>query len=191
MNDLDPQATALVVIDVQKAFQDWERTGVGRNNPEALANIASLLDGFRAARSLIVHIRHRGAAPDSLFQGAACDVIPEAAERDGEPVLWKSVNSAFIGTGLEAMLRERGIRSVVISGATSNHCVETTTRMAGNLGFDARFVADATWTFDRRGPDGRLHRAEDIQAMTEANLSDEFAEIVSTREVLQALTESR
>lgn len=191
MNDMDPQSTALVVIDVQKAFQNWEHTGAGRNNPDALAAIASLLDGFRSARSLIFHIRHRGTAPDSPFQGSACDAIPEAAEQEGEPVLWKTVNSAFIGTGLEDMLREWGIRTVVICGATSNHCVETTTRMAGNLGFDARFVGDATWTFDRRGPDGRLHRAADIQAMTEANLSGEFAEIVAAGDVLRALAGER
>ncbi|WP_406858682.1 cysteine hydrolase family protein [Alsobacter sp. KACC 23698] len=185
---MDPRSTALIVVDVQKAFQDWEETGAGRNNPDAVGNIAALLDGFRSARSPIFHIRHRGAAPDSLFQGSACDVIQEAEERNGEPVLWKTVNSAFIGTGLEEMLRRQGVRTVVICGATSNHCVETTTRMAGNLGFDARFVGDATWTFDRRGPDGRMHRAQDIQAMTEANLSGEFAEIVASRDVLRTLS---
>lgn len=44
-----------------------------------------------------------------------------------------------------------------------------------------------TGTFDREGPDGRLHRAEDIQAMTEANLSGEFAEVVGARDVVRAL----
>ena len=184
MKDVDPQSTALVVIDVQKAFQDWERTGAGRNNPEALANIAALLDGFRAARSLIFHIRHRGTAPDSLFQGAACDVIPEAAERDGEPVLWKTVNSAFIGTDLEAMLREWGIRTVVISGATSNHCVETTARVAGNLGFTVYVVDDATATFDRTGYDGQYFPAEAVHALSLASLHGEFATVVTTDQLL-------
>ena len=46
--------------------------------------------------------------------------------------------------------------------------------MAGNLDFATRFVRDATWTFDRIGPDGELHTAAAIQAMTEANLSGEL-----------------
>ena len=57
--------------------------------------------------------------------------------------------------------------------------------MAGNLGFDTYLVADATATFDRVGPDGALHTAEDIQAMTLSNLNEEFATIVTTEEVLR------
>ncbi|MGL4314908.1 MAG: isochorismatase family protein, partial [Sphingomonas sp.] len=71
--------------------------------------------------------------------------------------------------------------------ATTNHCVETTTRMAGNLGFDAQLVRDATWTFDRIGPDGELHAAEDIHAMTLSNLNGEFARIVTAQDVVAAL----
>ena len=62
--------------------------------------------------------------------------------------------------------------------------------MAGNLGFDTRLVRDATWTFDRTGPDGDVHSAEDIHAMTLANLNGEFARIVLAAEAIAGLDDS-
>ena len=152
-------------------------------------DIADLLAAFRDRRAPIFHIRHEGTKPTSSFLpgGTGYAVKDEARERGGEPVIVKRVNSAFIGTDLEKRLRAAGITTVVICGATTNHCVETTTRMAGNLGFDARLVRDATWTFDRVGPDGDKHSAEDIHAMTLANLNGEFARIVTSAEAIAAL----
>jgi nicotinamidase-related amidase len=181
--------TALIVVDVQRAFDEWEAAGKRRNNPHAVARIADLLQAFRARSAPVFHIRHEGARPNSSFRPDATGyaVKDEACERSGEPVIVKRVNSAFIGTDLETRLRAAGITTLVICGATTNHCVETTTRMAGNLGFDARLVRDATWTFDRVGPDGDTHSAEEIHAMTLANLNGEFARIVTTAEAIAAL----
>jgi nicotinamidase-related amidase len=182
-------STALIVIDVQRAFDQWEAAGKRRNNPQAVDRIVDLLTAFRATGTPIFHIRHEGTRPNSSFLpgSAGYPVKDEAREVEGEPVLVKRVNSAFIGTDLERRLREAGIKTLVICGATTNHCVETTTRMAGNLGFDAWLVRDATWTFDRTGPDGDEHSAEDIHAMTLANLNGEFARIVSTSAAIAAL----
>jgi nicotinamidase-related amidase len=148
-----------------------------------------LLRAFREHGAPIFHIRHQGTHPKSSFlpDGTGYPVKDEAREIAGEPVIVKRVNSAFIGTDLEHRLHAAGINTLVICGATTNHCVETTTRMAGNLGFDTRLVRDATWTFDRRGPDGDEHLAEDIHAMTLANLNGEFARIVSASEAIAAL----
>jgi len=184
MNRLDPATTALIVIDVQKAFDQVEAERQ-RNNPQALDRIVDLLALFRAARAPIFHIRHAGQTLASRFHPAlpGHQVKDEAREWPGEAVLVKSVNSSFIGTDLEVLLRAGGVRSLVIVGATTNHCVETTARMAGNLGFDAMLVRDATWTFDRTGPDGDHHTADEIHAMTLANLMDEFAEIATAADV--------
>lgn len=181
--------TALIVIDVQRAFDEWEAAGKRRNNPQAVERIGDLLAAFRERGAPIFHIRHEGTRPNSSFRpdGTGYAVKHEARERVGEPVIVKRVNSAFIGTDLEARLRARGITTLIICGATTNHCVETTTRMAGNLGFDARLVRDATWTFDRVGPDGDAHSAEDIHAMTLANLNGEFAQIVTTAQAIASL----
>ncbi len=189
MNTLDPSHTALLVIDVQRAFDFWEAAGKRRNNPDAILRIADLLAAFRAARAPVLHVRHRGSQPGSSFavDGPGYQVRDEARELAGEPVVTKQVNSAFIGTDLEARLRAAAVRSVVVCGATTNHCVETTARMAGNLGFDTWLARDATWTFDRTGPDGDEHTAEAIHAMTLSNLSDEFARIASTAEIVGML----
>jgi nicotinamidase-related amidase len=192
MRNKPSSRTALIVVDVQRAFDEWEAAGKRRNNPEALARIVKLLAAFRTSNTPIFHIRHESMRPNSSFAPGATGypVKDEAREIEGEPVIVKRVNSAFIGTDLEARLRAAGITTLVICGATTNHCVETTTRMAGNLGFDARLVRDATWTFDRTGPDGDAHSAEEIHAMTLANLNGEFARIVSAAEAIAGLDDS-
>jgi nicotinamidase-related amidase len=179
----------LIVVDVQRAFDVWESAGARRNNPDALRRIAELLAAFRKVRAPIFHVRHASTEPDSWFrpERPGFEVMDEAREVGDEPVIVKQVNSSFIGTDLESRLRAAGLQTLVICGATTNHCVETTTRMAGNLGFDAWLVRDATWTYDRIGPDGDRHAAEEIHAMTLANLHEEFARIVTTGEALEAL----
>lgn len=186
---LVPGRTALVLIDVQQAFVEREEAGERRNNPQALANIGRLLAAFRERGMAIFHIRHASTEPDSRLRPDRSGYRPiEAArEREGEPVLVKHVNSAFIGTDLEKRLREAGHETLVIAGITTNHCVETTTRMAGNLGLDARLVADACYTFDRIGFGGQAESAEAIHRMTLSNLAGEFATIETTDTVLASL----
>ena len=184
---------ALVIVDVQRAFDEWEAAGKRRNNPDAVARIVDLLAAFRASGAPIFHIRHEGTRPNSTFcpERTGYAVKDEARERPGEPVIVKRVNSAFIGTDLEMRLRAGNITTLVICGATTNHCVETTTRMAGNLGFETALVRDASWTFDRIGPDGEAHSAESIHAMTLSNLNGEFARIVTTNEIVASLAAVR
>ena len=184
-----PTTTALILIDVQQAFVEREQAGERRNNPEALANIARLLAAFRENGVAIFHIRHASPEPASRLRpdGSGYQPMEEARERKGEPVLVKHVNSAFIGTDLEKRLRDGGYETLVIAGITTNHCVETTTRMAGNLGFDARLVSDACYTFDRIGFSGEVEGAETVHRMTLSNLKGEFATIETTDTVLAKL----
>ena len=180
---------ALLVIDVQKAFSEQETLGARRNNPDAEANIGRLLAGFRQAGLPVFHIHHASTEPLSRFRPECSGYAVQDFARPiaGEPVIVKNVNSAFIGTSLEADLRKAGIKRLVICGATSNHCVETSTRMAGNLGFEAELIGDACWAYDRTGLEGGIERAEDIHAMTLGNLHQEFASIRFTADFLAAL----
>jgi nicotinamidase-related amidase len=182
-----PRNAALIVIDVQQAFEDpsWGQ----RNNPGAEANIGALLAAWRATGRPLFHIQHRSQRTASLFHPDApgFPFKPQAAPLAGEPVLHKSVNSAFIGTDLEQRLRAAGIATVVICGLTTDHCVSTSTRMAGNLGFEALLASDAAATFERLGPDGRHYTAQQMHDTALASLHGEFATVVTTREVLEAL----
>lgn len=174
------------------AFVEWERAGLRRNNPDAVDNMARLLDAFRRGGLAIFHIRHASTETGSALrpEHSGYQPILRTREQPGEPVLVKHVNSAFIGTDLEQRLRDAGHRTLVIAGITTNHCVETTTRMAGNLGFEAQLVRDACYTFDRVGFDGRSESAEAIHNMTLSNLNGEFAAIVTTDAVIAAIADT-
>lgn len=180
-------ATALLVIDMQQGFLDplWGE----RNNPALENNVAALLDSFREAALPIVHIRHDSVSAQGHFHPGkpGNDALPDAQALADEPVHRKNVNSAFIGTSLERDLRSRGIRQLVVVGLTTNHCVSTTVRMSANLGFDTAVVADATAAFEGISIDGDRRPAEEVHATALSDLQEEFASIVDTASVIQAI----
>jgi nicotinamidase-related amidase len=180
-------AAALLLVDVQQGLDD-PRLGT-RNNPDAEERMADLLAGWRAAGHPVIHIQHLSLEPHSTLRAELPGVAfkSEVTPLPGEPVFQKHVNSAFIGTALEAHLRSHGIERLVVIGLTTDHCVSSTVRMAGNLGFDVTVVEDATATFERRGPDGEHYGAELMHRSALASLHGEFAEVRSAREVLAAL----
>jgi nicotinamidase-related amidase len=184
MNKL-PQSTALILIDVQNAFLD-PRWGE-RNNPEAESNIARLLTAWRSSGRPIRHVVHDSVEPNSpLRPDSPGNAIQDlAAPKAAEPVYRKHVNSAFIGTSLERDLRQDGIDTLVIVGLTTNHCVSTSARMAGNLGFTTFVVSDATATYARRNLDGTLRSAEAVHSAALSDIHEEFATVVETSEILK------
>jgi nicotinamidase-related amidase len=109
---------------------------------------------------------------------------------EGEPVITKNVNSAFIGTTLDEQLRDRGIHEIVIVGLTTPHCISTSTRMAGNLGYTVYLVADATAAFQLTNVDGTLCDAETVHRVSLTTLDGEFAEVVDTESMLGAAERS-
>jgi len=183
--------STLLIVDVQMAFVERDQRGSARSTPQAEENIARLLAVYRENSLNVVHAHHHSLEIDSAFRAELSgSKVQEFAKPLGqEKVYVKHANSAFIGTSLEADLRYARSDCLVICGATANHCVETTTRMAGNLGFNAFFVCDAVWAYDTEGPDGRLHRAEDILSMTMSNLNNEFATVLSTDDLLGQLSQ--
>ncbi|WP_432447845.1 cysteine hydrolase family protein [Aliiroseovarius marinus] len=181
-------AQALLLIDIQDGFDDpfWG----ARNNMDAEANAARLLTHWRAQNAPVFHIQHLSVTPGSPLNpdGGRPSIKACVAPRTGEPVLTKSVNSAFIGTDLETRLRATGATALTICGLTTPHCVSTTTRMAANLGFQVTLVHDACAAFtmnaDASWRAGDAPTAEDIHRAALDQLNGEFAHVTSTRQVL-------
>jgi nicotinamidase-related amidase len=181
--------SALVVIDVQQGvnlLQHWGgRTG-RRNNPAAEQNIAAVLEAWRQ-RELPVYFT----AHDSLEAASPLKLRLETGRfikglepRPDEPVIAKSANSAFVGTGLEVALRRRRIHRLLFVGFFTNFCVETSVRMANNMGFDTYVAHDACATCNRIGLSGEDYDPELVHALSIASMHREFCTAVSTADAV-------
>ena len=182
-----PLAAALILIDLQNAIDhpSWGQ----RNNPKAERNIESLLQVWRATHRPVYHIRHDSLEPTSYYRPGqpGNHFKPEAQPVTGEIIIPKKTNSAFIGTDLEPKLRRANQSLLVVAGVITNNSVETTVRMAGNLGFNAFLVEDATFTFGRRDWHGGWRTADEVHAMSLANLDGEYCSVIRTDQILDAL----
>jgi len=183
-----PANAALLVIDLQRAIDDpvWADAGP-RNNLDAESNVARLLEAWRSAGRPVIHIRHDSTFSNSPYRPGqpGNSFKPEAAPLASEPVIGKRTNSAFIGTGLQALLESSGIRTVFVAGVMTNNSVEATVRMSGNLGFDTCLVEDACFTFARRDFAGCLRTAGEVHALSLANMEGEYCRIAKTAAVLE------
>jgi nicotinamidase-related amidase len=180
---------ALLLIDIQKGFVDLAYWG-GRNNPDAETKASELLKLWRQKGLPIYHAKHCSTVPVSPLRPAhpGNEFMDIVKPLPGEPVVEKDVNSAFIGTDLKEQLDRAKIRKLVIVGLTTDHCVSTTTRMAGNLGYETYLVADATATFDKKGFDGKTYSAQMIHETALASLNEEFATVVTSDEIKKMLS---
>ncbi|KAG5643576.1 hypothetical protein DXG03_000628 [Asterophora parasitica] len=191
-----PRATALLVIDAQSGFNHGSYKGVASSTPECLPNIAKIIAAFRSALLPIIHIHHHSTNPKSVFHPGTnpdgVQVLPEAAPIPTEPVLIKNVNSGFIGTGLEQLLQDQKITTLVVVGLTTSHCVSTTVRMAGNLGWEVYLLRDATAMYPMPAapgaPEGvKIFDAKTMHEVALTELHEEFATVVKTEEIILAV----
>ena len=182
---------ALILIDVQKAFEH-PKWGT-RNNPQAEEQMRKILESCRQKAWEIIHIQHHSHSIDSLFYeyGEGFKIKSIVAPIEGEKRITKQVNSAFIGTDLHDYLQEKEIQTIVIVGLTTPHCVSTTTRMSGNLGYQTYLISDATAAFTLQVHHGKTLDPELIHDISIATLHDEFATVLNTEDFLQDLAENK
>lgn len=180
------ETAVLLLVDVQRAIDDpsW---GV-RNNPDAEQVMVRLLAHWRERRWPVVHVRHDSTEPHSAYRPGQVgnDFKPEVLPALGEIIVVKNVTSAFIGTGLERMLKERGWTRLVVAGVITSNSVEATVRMAGDLGFETYLVEDACFTFGRRDWLGVDRTAEEVHAMSLANLDGQYCTVIKSEHVFGA-----
>lgn len=180
----DLSRTALLVIDLQVGFDDpvWG----ARNNPACESNIVALVTAWKAAGRPVVYVRHDSVSPQSPLRPElpGNGLRPDLPD-DPDVLITKNVNSAFFGDpDLHGWLQDRGVTGLAITGVQTNFCCETTARMAGNLGYETLFVLDATHTFDLPAYGGGVIPADELARVTASNLQNEFADVVSTKELL-------
>ena len=181
---LDLSRTVLLPIDVQQGFDDpaWPK----RWNAEMEANGRALLACWRAKGAPVIHVRHDSVQPGStLAPGHRGNSFRDGfAPLPGEPVVSKSVNSAFIGTDLDLRLRRLGAERIITFGISTDMCVSTTIRTGANMGWKLTLVPDACDCFDL--PDGRGGKipARAVHDAHVATLAFEFCEVALTRELI-------
>ena len=182
---------ALIIIDVQKAFLEKDYPGIKRNNTNAELVCGNILNKWRKNDLNVIHVRHSSTNPESKLHKSkpGFEFNDYVKPKNNEIVLTKNVNSAFIGTGLDEILKNLNINTLVIVGMTTNHCISTTVRMAGNLGYETFLISDSTACYNTIGLDGKEIDCEIIYEASIASLSGEFAEIISSRELFELLND--
>jgi len=181
---LELDRAVLLPIDMQRGFDEpgWPR----RWNNDVDANGLALIAEWRAAGRPIIHVRHDSVEPGStLAPGVPGNAFrPGFGPQDNEPLITKSVNSAFIGTDLDLQLKRLGAQHVIAFGISTDMCVSTTIRTGANMGWDMILVPDACDCFDLPDGVGGTISAEQVQRAHVATLAFEFCRTLSTAELI-------
>lgn len=151
----DRPNTALLVIDMQQGVvgDAWEVDRV-------VGNIRSLVERARAAAVPVIWVQH---SDDDLIEGSdPWRYIPELVPTDGEPLVHKRYGDSFEATDLEAVLADRGVGHLVVTGAQTDACIRSTLHGALVRGYDTTLVADAHTTEDLRPWGGPIAPADAV-----------------------------
>lgn len=180
---------ALLLVDIQKAFLEKDYPGLIRNNEHAEFICGKILKKWRTLDLPIIHVRHSSTNPESKLHKSrpGFEFNDYVTPLENEMVLTKEVNSAFIGTNLENILIKSHIDTLVIVGMTTNHCISTTVRMSGNLGFDTYLISDSTACYNTKGINGEIIDCNTIYNSALASLQEEFATVIDSKELFDVL----
>jgi nicotinamidase-related amidase len=180
---------ALIVIDQQKGI-DHPKLG-SRNNPNAELSIMELLSVWRERNYPVIHVKHCSSELKSVFwpEQKGYDFKPEFQPLENEDILIKTVPCAFTNSSLEKMLRQSEVKSIVVVGVATNNSIESTARTGSNLGLNVFVVENACFAFEKNDYFGIPRSADDVHAMSLANLNGEYATVLSSSNLLKIINE--
>lgn len=178
---------ALLLIDIQNDYFEstsgkWPLVGM----ETASKNAKRLLDRFRNEHKPIIHVRHEALNPEIPFfepGTTGVDIYERVAPISGETVVVKHKANSFIDTDIQAVLQEKGITDLVVVGAMTQNCIDSTVRAAADLGYRVQLVEDACATKNLEF-DGQVLPADQVQAVFMAALGFSFAKIVKTDDLM-------
>ncbi|MCE2892226.1 MAG: isochorismatase family protein [Hyphomonadaceae bacterium] len=180
----------LIILDVQDAIDQpvWN----GKNNPGYLAAIQRLLAHWRRSSWPVIHIKHDEPTPTSSYHtnGPWNGFKKEVAPISGEAIIIKQQNCAFIGTELDTVLKGMQADRMVLTGVVIHNSMDATVRVGKALGYNIILPSDSTTAVPVVGPDGKFWDAATVQDLTLAILSGEYAEVLTSDDVIARFTHS-
>ena len=183
-----PSPIPLVILDVQDAIDrpNWD----GKNNPGYLAVIQRLLALWRSNGWPVLHVKHDERTPTSSYyvHGPWNGIKKDVAPIEGETVIIKQENCAFIGTELDAILTKMRVKRLVLTGVVIHNSMDATVRAGKALGYSIVLPSDATTAVPVVGPHGKSWDATTVHELTLAILGDEYADVMSSHEVIAKFT---
>lgn len=168
--------SALIIVDVQNDYFAGGAMELVAMD-EAAQACGQLLQSFRNTQRPVFHIQHLSTRPGATFfvpDTSGSDIHASLQPQAGEAHIIKHFPSAFRDTDLHSLLQFDNIAELVICGAMSHMCIDSTVRAAFDLGYQCQVVADACATRDLEF-NGRKVAAADVQAAFMAALSVPFA----------------
>ena len=175
---------ALLVIDIQAFY--FPGGMVPLSGPEAAAKqAAKVIAVFRAAGRPVIHVQHLPKdvdTPDPTGIQEQYRIHADVLPAKGEIVVGKHHANSFRDTELLAILREMGVKKLVVTGMQTHMCVEAAVRAAADYGFEVTVVHDACATRDLEF-DGTTVPAAQVHAGALAAMSGSYAAVVSAGEL--------
>ncbi len=170
----------LIVLDVQDAID--QPVWADKSNPDYLASIQRLLVHWREKGWPVIHVKHDEATPSSTYHthGPWNGIKAEVAPKEGEPVVVKHQNCAFIDTELDSVLKRLGASGFVLTGVVIHNSMDATARAGKAMGYEILLPVDATTAVPVAAKDGRHWDARTVHDLTAAILDGEYVRVTDT-----------
>ncbi|CQR55049.1 Peroxyureidoacrylate/ureidoacrylate amidohydrolase RutB [compost metagenome] len=201
--DIQPERTAVIVVDMQNVFCKPEGALYVPRTEGIIGNIKELTGAARAAGMPVVYLRHivRGDGSDTgrmldmypnvneiLKRGTpGVEIIDELAPEPQDIIVDKLFYSGFHDTDLDTILRVHDINTIIICGTVTNVCCETTVRDGAHREYKVIFLSDANAAMDYPDMGWGGISAEEIQRVTLTVVAYEFGQVSLTEDIIQEI----